>query len=392
VIAPAAREVEITLYDEQQDFVDDPRPWLVFLAGRFAGKTYAGSIKAALHCLEPGLGLIAAPNFPMLEHAAKRQFLLRLDELGLVYEEHKSLGTLAVPSTGAEVVFATLETESRIRGPGFAWAWVDEIEYIPRRSTWLALKGAIREGDAPQLFATTTPKGRRLVWEEWVRDGDERHILYRASTYDNPFIDAGRFVRSLGYTGQFYAQEIEASFVAFEGLVYPAFNRETHVRVVDTSGWTAALGLDLGFNNPTALLVGRQSGERLHVEHELYQSGMSSNEVVAATAATYARTGAAFVVVDPSAANLIRDLQLRGLHVRKAINDRIVGIQRVSGIIDGLTVDPACVNLIAELESYHYPERQTERDVPVKEFDHAADALRYLVMELYGPRRQVRFF
>src|SRR4029450_10256002 len=199
------------------------------LAGRFAGKTYAGSIKAALHCLEPGLGLIAAPNFPMLEHAAKRQFLLRLEELGLEYEEHKTLGTLTIPATNAEVVFATLETESRIRGPGFAWAWVAEIQYLPRRSTWLALKGAIREGDAPQLFATTTPKGRRLVWEEWVRDGDERHVLYRASTFDNPFIDADRFVQSLGYSGQFYAQEIEAQFVAFEGLVYPGFDRTRHI-------------------------------------------------------------------------------------------------------------------------------------------------------------------
>ena len=48
-----------------------------------------------------------------------------------------------------------------------------------------------------------------------------------------------------------------------------------------------------------------------------------------------------------------------------------------TALAHGLTVDPSCVNLIAEVETYHYPDNRTESDKPVKEFDHAIDALRY---------------
>lgn len=391
MITALAPQVSVQLYDAQDDFVTDDAPVTCFLGGRFSGKTHAGAIKAALRCLEPGLGLVAAPNFPMLEHAAKRKFLERLDALGLRFVEHKSLGTLTIPATGAEVVFATLETESRIRGPGFDWAWTDEIEYIARRSTWLALKGAVREGNRPQLFGTTTPKGRRLVWEEFVRDASPDYTLHTATTYDNPFIDAERFVRSLRYTGQFYAQEIEAEFVAFEGLVYPGFHRERHVQRVDCAGWATVLGVDVGTRNPTCVATFRHAGERLHHERELYRTGMSSAEIVNATVAEYEASNASLVIVDPSAAGLILDLQRAGLRVRKANNDVIVGIQRVTAILDTFTCDPSCINAIAEWESYRYPERQTERDVPVKENDHFLDTLRYVCLELYKSRRQVKF-
>jgi phage terminase large subunit len=382
---------DVPYYPRQYDFIADERRYACFLAGRNSGKTYAGATKAALRCLEPGLGIIAAPDFPMLEFGAKRQFKERLDELGLRFFEHKSLNTLTIPATGAEVVFATLENEGRIRGPNYHWAWPDELEYISHRQSWLTLKGAVRAGSHPQIFPTTTPQGRRLVWEEWVRDGDERHALYTASTFDNPFIDAGEYVRALGYSGQFYAQEIEAQFVAFEGLVYPQFDRLTHVQRVETSGWGTALGLDVGFRNPTAILVAKHSGERLHLAAEHYQSGLAASEMVAQTAALYAAHEASFVVIDPAAAELVPDLQRAGLKVRRAQHDRLVGVARCQTILPTLTVDPGCTQFLAEIETYHYPERQGERDDPVKEHDHLMDAWRYLVMDLFGPRKQVRF-
>jgi phage terminase large subunit len=40
-----------------------------------------------------------------------------------------------------------------------------------------------------------------------------------------------------------------------------------------------------------------------------------------------------------------------------------------------LTVDPSCVNVINEFESYTW---KPEKDEPVKENDHAMDAVRYL--------------
>jgi phage terminase large subunit len=382
--ATRPRQLVVELYPQQDDFVHDAHRYVGFLGGRNSGKTYAGSWKAVTKIMAGGLGFIGAPSFPMLENGAKRQFLARLEDASIAHVVTRS--GVVVPSSGGEVIFVTLENEGRIRGPNFDWGWVDEVEYLSDPLVWKAAKGAVREGPAPQLFVTSTPKGRRLVYAEWVLNGTEHHALYRATTFDNPFIDADDYVAGLGYTDAFYQQEIDAEFVSFEGLVYPRFDRGTHVRSLETDNWSTVLGLDVGTRNPTALLTVRHAGDRLHVERELYRRGMSSDDIVDETVVAYNNTKATHVVVDPSAAALIASLQRRGVKCRKADNDILIGISRVTSALESLTVDPSCVNTIDEFESYRYPDggRSGERDVPVKANDHAMDVIRYLCMDLFG--------
>lgn len=395
----AEAPVRFRLYGTQDDFVADQRRYLCFIGGRNSGKTYAGSVKAFLRATEGGLGVIAAPTFPMLEHGAKRQFLARLDEAGIDYRLNGQKGVAYIYRWNAEVLFATLETEGRVRGPNFSWGWPDELDYLADRGVWKALKGAVRDGPNPQLFGTTTPKGRGgIVYDEWVVNATDQHTLYRATTYDNVFIDAADYVTGLGYAGAFYEQEIAAEFVAFEGLVYPAFNRSRHVRMVDTDGWATAIGVDLGTRNPTALLVCKYAGERRHYAAEHYERGMSSDAITDLVVRAWKTHRPDFVVVDPSAAGLILSLQQRGVRVRKAVNDVSVGIANLTSLIAGrmpdgetrLSVDPSCVNFIAEVESYRYPDTgRGNADNPVKENDHLMDCARYLEMELDRPRKRI---
>lgn len=388
MITAAPPRVYVDLYPTQDDFMHDERRYPAFIGGRNSGKTYAGSWKAVRKAREGGLGCIAAPSFPMLEHGAKAQFLARLDEIGVLHRRTRA--GVEIPSWNAEVVFVTLESESRVRGPNYCWAWPDEIEYITDRAIWRALKGAVREGDNPQIFPTSTPKGHGLVYDEWVTGADDQHALYRATTFDNPFIDAQDYVAGLGYSGVFYEQEISAEFVAFEGLVYPVFSRHYHAQVADCDGWATTLGLDVGTRNPTALLVIRHSGDRRHVEREHYQRGMSSDDITDLAVDAWQEYQPDYLVIDPSAAGLIASLQQRGLRVRKAVNDVLIGISTVTSVLPDLTVDPSCVNLIAEFESYRYPEgNRGNSDNPVKENDHALDALRYALMELDKPKKRI---
>lgn len=369
------------VYRTQADFILDTHRYTAFVGGRNSGKTYAGSLKAILCAKDGGLGCIAAPSFPMLEHGAKYQFLQRLDESGERYT--KTRDSVLIPRWNAEILFVTLESESRVRGPNFGWGWGDEIDYVADRNIWKAFKGAIRDGDNPQLFGTTTPKGRRLVWDEWVVGKTAHHALYKATTYDNRFINAEDYVAGLGYTGTFHDQEINADFVTFEGLVYPAFSRESHIQTIDCTGWSTVLGMDVGTRNPTALLTIRHAGDRIHLEREHYQRGMSSDDMVDIAVARYNETKATHMVLDPSAASLIVSLQRRGVNVRKGVNDIVVGIGRVSSALSTFTIDPSCIETINEFESYQYPDgRRSGVDTPVKDNDHAMDALRYVVMDL----------
>ena len=375
VAVRAEREVE--LYPIQHDFVFDERHFVAFVAGRNSGKTIAGSWKAVIRAQQGGLGIIAAPDFPMLEFGAKRAFFDRLREIGAHFDHNKQLGVVTIPRWGAEVRFATLETESRVRGPNYDWAWIDELDYLADRGIWLALKGAVRAGPAPQAFATSTPKGRRLIHEEWVEGATADHAMYKATTRDNPFIDAEQYISSLGYTGRFARQEIEAEFVGAEGLVYLEWSRD-RMRSVVCADWRAVLGVDIGTRNPTAILTLRGEPERRHVERELYRGGMSSEEIIAAIEAEADRVRPERIYIDPSAAAYIETLRRHGYPAVKANNDVAYGIGMVAtALAEGMTVDPGCTKLAAELESYHYPDNREHDDKPVKEHDHACDALRY---------------
>lgn len=370
---------EVELYDVQDDFVFDESRYVAFVGGRNSGKTFAGSWKSIMAAQRGGLGIIAAPDFPMLEFGAKRAFIQRLDELGVSYALNGQRAVISVPRWSAEVRFATLENDSRVRGPNYSWGWVDEVEYVTDRQVWRALKGAIRDGTNPQLFVTTTPKGRRLVYDEWVIDATSDHRLYRATTRNNPYIDAERYISGLGYSGRYLQQEVDAEFVGFEGLVYPAFSRTVHVADMPCDGWRTVLAVDVGTRNPTCILTLRYASDgRVHVEREVYRRGMSSDEITEAIADEYNRAAPDVVLLDPSANDYILALNRRGYPARKANNDIVYGIGLVTtALADGMTISPACVNLVAEFESYRYPDNHGRDDKPVKENDHAMDALRY---------------
>lgn len=370
---------EVELYDVQDDFVFDESRYVAFVGGRNSGKTFAGSWKSIMSAQRGGLGIIAAPDFPMLEFGAKRAFIQRLDELGVSYSLNGQRAVISVPRWSAEVRFATLENDSRVRGPNYSWGWVDEVEYVTDRQVWRALKGAIRDGANPQLFVTTTPKGRRLVYDEWVIDATSDHRLYRATTRNNPYIDAERYISGLGYSGRYLQQEVDAEFVGFEGLVYPAFSRTVHVADMPCDGWRTVLAVDVGTRNPTCILTLRYASDgRVHVEREVYRRGMSSDEITEAIADEYNRAAPDVVLLDPSANDYILALNRRGYPARKANNDIVYGIGLVTtALADGMTISPACVNLVAEFESYRYPDNHGRDDKPVKENDHAMDALRY---------------
>lgn len=179
-------------------------------------------------------------------------------------------------------------------------------------------------------------------------------------------------------------------WTAAEGSVYPNFNRQTHVRHLtedDLKGWNTILALDLGANNPTALLTIRYAGDRIHIEREQHRP-MDAEEVKAAVLAEYAATHAGFVVADPSG-KIVLDTFSGSVSLRLGQNEIVPGVSSVKAALPNLTVDPDCEHTIEEFESYRYPPgARADRDIPEKKNDHAMDALRYAVMELAGPPQE----
>ena len=361
-------------------FITDAHRFSAYIGGIGSGKTWAGAVRVMHRAQEPGYGMIAAPTYPMLRESTRRTLLGMFDTYSIPYELHKGDNMITVGGRH-EIICRSLDNPETLRGPNLQYAWIDEAALVDGMA-WRIVKGRVRDGSNPQAWITTTPKGRNWIWQEWVQEPDTYHSLYRTKTTENPHLPED-FAASLGYEGRFAEQELGGEFVAFEGVVYPMFNRQEHVNPTDTEGWTPYLGIDVGTRNPTAILTGYRGGDRWHIGGEVYRRGMSSDEIIDAICQEADRVQPEAIYLDPSANDYILTLERKGYPVAKANNDVTYGIGIVTtALVDGLTIDPSCVNLIAEIETYHFPDNRTESDKPVKEFDHAADALRYLTASL----------
>ena len=89
------------------------------------------------------------------------------------------------------------------------------------------------------------------------------------------------------------------------------------------------------------------------------------------------------MIVDPSAASFIAELQRRGLPVLRADNRVADGIRAVDELLrtGQLLIGTACTHTVEEFQSYVWDESAAQHgeDRPRKENDHCMDALRYFV-------------
>lgn len=87
------------------------------------------------------------------------------------------------------------------------------------------------------------------------------------------------------------------------------------------------------------------------------------------------------IIVDPSAASFIAELQGRGYYVKLADNEVIDGIRIVSTLLAkrSIRINRKCRGLTGEMQSYVWDDKAAERgeEKPVKQQDHGPDALRY---------------
>lgn len=199
---------------------------------------------------------------------------------------------------------------------------------------------------------------------------------------------------------------IDGSFDQVEGAVYPRAS-ETIIpaqKVADT--WERCVALDHGLRNPTAVLIAaidHQTGN-VHIFREYYKANTlvpehakSIKQMLEEEKVTAGNTR--FMVIDPSAKNKTDPIngksvqalyQEYGLYFSPANNEIEAGVLKVNSYIERgrLKIHDTCPNLIREVLNYQYPDVEENpkdkeiKEKPLKVNDHAADALRYLLMRL----------
>jgi hypothetical protein len=141
-------------------------------------------------------------------------------------------------------------------------------------------------------------------------------------------------------------------------------------------------GIDFGYRNPFVAVWGGVDNDGilwLTHEHYLRQHPLSYHAAHLPRDVTWA--------ADPSGAAERHELRLAGFNVHPGNNAIRAGIAAVQARIRNGTlkiIAGACPNLLAEAGLYRYDEAPAERagEQPIGEYDHALDALRYLICHL----------
>ncbi len=122
---------------------------------------------------------------------------------------------IAVPGHGDATIYLNSGEDRELRGAGIDLVWLDEPIKIARvRELLDNIFLALREGDAPRLLITTTPKANA----EWLREllCDPGTIVRRGSTHENSALSkaaVARMVRRFGGT-RLAAQELEGELLS----------------------------------------------------------------------------------------------------------------------------------------------------------------------------------
>lgn len=211
---------------------------------------------------------------------------------------------------------------------------------------------------------------------------------YHATSYDNPANKEEEIERIKSQIiPDRFAQEYMADFRKKEGLVYKEFKREKHIynetserqprNIIKTIA-----GVDFGYTNPAAVITIQKDFDGTYwVSEEWYKRG--KNDVQIADYVESSRLDE--VYPDPESPSAIAEMEKRSINVREVVKNKDSikhGIDKIRALFlqNKLFIHSSCKNLILELETYSYPEKKinhNEDENPIKENDHALDALRY---------------
>lgn len=384
-----------------------------------AGKTTSGAVEALRTMLEyPGSrGLIGRFTDPELRNTSWYEFRCVVPE-ELIEAENKADLYLRLKNK-SEAMGMHLQEEFKVRSLNLGWAWIDEGTEI-RERLYQQLVARLRHPRGPRrLWVTTNPDTRssylyRLFLDGARSDHEAFHIRTSEATFLPPDYIASVYEM---WDSEMAQKFLEGRWDAYEGLVFPMFDREQHVlpwRKADVPrDWPRYRSIDHGWSDPAVCVfaaVGPPPDSPLVVYDVYYRKHRTIREIVTEVKEMSIGHSYQYTLLDPRAdvtqsatgRRMSEEYARAGLPVMTPKRQNIApGIARMRMLMEVQagrphlfhripgTDDPQpraprlyvcahCVPLIKELFDYRYPPEGGE--TPIDKANHAIDALRYMTM------------
>jgi PBSX family phage terminase large subunit len=392
-------DFELHTAKQEQAFWSEKKIILV-ASGIQWGKTTVGGLKMKWwmhhHTRPTDNFIVTAPTYKIMQQATLPGFLHLMRGYG---KYHKADGVFEMHGGGNCWLRTATDPDSIVGITNVRGVWGDEAGKYPLYF-WenMQARASIKKC---QIILTTSPYSINWVFKELIRPTrkglrDDVELI-QARSDENPYFPADEYQRkketmdprrfNMIYGGQ---------FDRMEGLVYDCFREDRHVMPACEllPGTKYVAGIDWGYTNPFALVViACEPNGRYYIVDEHYETHLTAKDMVDVVRRKKKLWNIERLYCDPSSPANIEEFNRAKLSAIPADNDIRKGVDRVYELFrqDRLFIfDGAARNLVDELENYHYPEdpdinpnRDVKELVPVAQYNHAADALRYVVTALF---------
>lgn len=336
---------------------------------------------------------------------------LMLKSMGYKVVDHRADNLIEISkgnTTNFFYIFGGKDERSQdlIQGITLAGCFFDEVALMPESFVNQATGRCSVDGS--KFWFNCNPDGPYHWFKvNWIDKQVEKKILYLHFTMDDNLSLSEKIkarYRAM-YSGVFYQRYIKGLWVVAEGVIYDMFDKTKHIleTITDLITDTYYVSCDYGTQNATVFLLWckNREGKWICVK-EYYYSGR--DEVNQKTNTQYADDLKKFlgnikpkaIIIDPSAASFIAELKKRGYKIKKAKNDVIDGIRFVASLLnkEEIAFSKECKNTILEFNSYIWDVKASEKgeDKPIKQHDHAMDAVRYFCYTIIFKRSGVSIF
>ena len=374
------------IYAEIQKAIDSGYTTVSLQGSSRSSKTYNTLIWLIMYCLQHAhirLSIVRA-TLPAIKGSVFIDFKDILLRMGLWDDKalNKSEFTYQF-ANGSWVEFFSTDSEQKLRGRKRDILFVNEanelsfIEWqqLKMRTTRFAII------DYNPSFSD----------EHWICTvNDDARTYHFISTYkDNPFLEQTIIDEIESLKGknnslwQVYGLGLQA---VIEGLIFKSFRTISDIHVTVKRRW---LGMDFGYtNDPTAICEVAVEGDNLYIDEYTYRTQMLSSDIIRELKERERRK----VIAESADPRLIDEIHRAGIDihpVKKFSGSVEAGISKM--LEYNLIVTKRSTNVIKELKNYTYRQDKEGKwlNEPIDCYNHALDAVRYVVMnEILGGERK----
>lgn len=390
------RKIQIRLHPGQSKAWKSEARFVAMIAGTGGGKSWYGPIwlYREIQKQPKGSFLVVSPTFPMFQRIVLPRTREFLDTT--TGGEYRAGERIYYLPTGGKVFFGSADNPFSLEGVHVRAAWLDEAGQMKREAWDVALRRVgFYKG---RVLITTTPYNlgwlKTEVFDRW-KAGDRDYEVVQFPSILNPAYPKEEFERAKATMPDWkFKMFYLGQFARPTGLIYQDFDPAKHVvePFEIPANWRRIIGVDFGYNNPTAAVwLAVNPDGVVYAYREYYQREKLPEESGREIKQLSGDDRIELVACDPSEPAAIEQYRRLGLPARAGYNAVKEGIEAVIALMKSnrFFVFRGLVNLLDEIENYRWAEKQEQlKDEPVKEYDHAVDALRYAIMAIRPKARK----